>query len=73
MKIFKYKIVFKGLGRHTREEVSRIGMADIQALVDYLGDKRVGKCISISVACNKSYYYIILDIGKICNIFELNF
>ena len=54
MKIFKYKIVFKGLGRHTREEVSRIGMADIQALVDYLGDKRVGKCISISVACNKS-------------------
>ena len=35
------EIRIKGLGRHTREEVTRMGMADIQALVDYLGDKRV--------------------------------
>ena len=40
-KCINNEIRIKGLGRHTREEVTRMGMADIQALVDYLGDKRV--------------------------------
>ena len=40
-KCINSEIRIKGLGRHTREEVTRMGMADIQALVDYLGDKRV--------------------------------
>ena len=40
-KCINNEIRIKGLGRHTREEVTRMGMADIQALADYLGDKRV--------------------------------
>ena len=40
-KCINNEIQIKGLGRHTRKEVTGMGMADIQALVDYLGDKRV--------------------------------
>jgi hypothetical protein len=29
------------MGRHTRDEVNRMGREDIQAIVDYLGDKKV--------------------------------
>jgi len=29
----------QGMGRHTQDEVQQIGMADLQAISDYLGDK----------------------------------
>ena len=29
------------MGRHSRDEVNRIGMEDIQAIADYLGSKKV--------------------------------
>ena len=31
----------KGMGRHSRDEVNRMGKDDIRAIVDYLGDKKV--------------------------------
>ena len=31
----------KGMGRHTRDEVNRMGIEDIRAVVDYLGNKKV--------------------------------
>ena len=30
-----------GMGRHSRDEVNQIGMEDIQAISDYLGNKKV--------------------------------